>query len=257
MKKRLIGIAAALWLALLFCLPVTAKTVYPEPTNQFFVNDFADVISADKEAAMQAAGEKLFDACKAQVVVVTVPDLQGRDIESYAIGLAREWGIGQKGENNGILLLLSVSERKVRIEVGTGLEGALPDSKTGRILDTYGMDSFRQNDFSTGLAAVYDSLVNEVYVEYGLEPADGYQPIEEESFSYVDALIVFFIVGFILLVLFTPLKRIFLFMPFPGPFFGGRGGRGGPGGFGGGFGGGGGFSGGGGGFSGGGSSRGF
>ena len=203
---------------------------------------------------MQSQGESLYSACGAQVVVATVSDLGGDDIESYSLNMARSWEIGDKDENNGVLLLLAVSERKVRIEVGYGLEGALPDSKTGRILDTYGMDYFRNDEFSEGLASVYNSLINEVYIEYGLVADENYTPVrdysgDDELFSAVVAVFVVFAV-----IIYLILRRILPFgrRHYRGGFYGG-------GSFGGGSfrGGGGGFSGGGGSFGGGGSSRGF
>lgn len=165
---RIISLVCAL--SLIFCVAAAAKPSYPTPTNEFFVNDFADCITEQDETEIALGAENLYNACKAQVVVVTVNSLDGEAIEDYSIGLAREWGIGDKDKDNGILLLLSVGDREVRIEVGSGLEGALPDSKTGRILDTYGMEHFSNNNFSAGLTAVQDSLVNEVFIEYGLEP---------------------------------------------------------------------------------------
>lgn len=242
------------WLVI---LPASGTSSAPQPTDGFFVNDFANVIDPADEAEMQAQGEKLFYACKAQVVAATVENLQGEDIESYSLALARKWGLGGQDEDNGVLLLLSVEDRKVRIEVGYGLEGALPDSKTGRILDTCGMEYFSSDDFSTGLRAVYDALVNEVYIEYGLEPDADYEPVEEVGVSDVISIVIVVVI-IILIILFGRHR--------PGPrsvgptFFGRRGGfygggfRGGGGGF---SGGGGGFSGGGGSFGGGGSSRGF
>ncbi|MGI6270623.1 MAG: TPM domain-containing protein [Candidatus Howiella sp.] len=250
MKKIYAVFVAAYLFFLLLTMPASAAVSYPQPTDNFFVNDFANVVDPSAEAAMQTQGEKLYYACKAQVVVVTVESLQGSDIESYSIGLAREWGIGDQDKDNGVLLLLSVQDRKVRVEVGYGLEGALPDSKTGRILDTYGTDSFSANDFSTGLQAVYDSLVNEVYIEYGLEPDADYEPVEDEDSAGVFT-VVFVIVVILLILIFGRNRRGPRFV---GPTFWGGPPRGG-GGFSGG--GGGGFSGGGGGFGGGGSSRGF
>lgn len=197
-------------------------------------------------------GVNLYNASKAQVVVVTVDSLDGKDIDSYALGLARSWGIGDKDKDNGVLLLLSVTDREVKIEVGYGLEGALPDSKTGRILDTYGMDYFRVDAFGQGIYNVYNSLVNEVYIEYGMSPDEDYIPVEEDSLSFSSIAYVVFLI--VVLVVVLPRMRF----GFPFIFFGGpRGPRGfGGGGFGSGSGGGfGGFSGGGGGFGGGGSSR--
>ena len=171
--------------------------------------------------------------------------------------------MGQKDKNNGVLLLLSIDERKVSIEVGYGLEGGLTDIETGIILDNYATPHLRKNDYSTGIREAYKALVNEVYIEYGIEPTEGYVPAEdldstqEDSENFVGGLfggLAPIIIILIFIVLFNRGGR-------RGPpfiFFGGGGfGRGG--GFGsgrGGFGGGG-FSGGGGSFGGGGSSRGF
>lgn len=241
----------------LFTFSVSAEM--PSPTKNFFVNDFANVISDTDETQMQTQGEKLFKDTTAQAVVVTVESLDGEDIDIYAISLARKWEIGSKDKNNGVLIILSKSDREVKIEVGTGLEGALTDVKTGRILDEYGMEHFKKDDFSKGLAEVYNSVVNEIYIEYDITPSDDYTPVdddEESAFVYGARIII------ILAIIILSVK------------LGGRGGRGGrgrrggmpffffggPGGFGGGrngFGNGGGFSGGGGGFSGGGSSRNF
>ena len=147
MKKLLSLLGAALLLAML-CLPAAAKTEYPKPTTDFFVNDFAGCLSSDDAAYMQSLGEALYKATKAQVVVVTVESLDGESIEDYAIGLGREWGIGDEETDSGVLLLLSSGDREVRIEVGYGLEGRLTDGKTGRILDNYAMPYLRNNDFS-------------------------------------------------------------------------------------------------------------
>lgn len=252
--KRL---CALLFCAAVFALPVAAVS-YPEPTEAFFVNDFAGVISTSDRDKMQSAGEQLYERTTAQVVVVTVDDMDGSDLDTYSLNLARSWGIGSADKDNGVLLLLAKSEREVKIEVGSGLEGALNDGKCGRIIDTYGMESFRADDFSTGLSAVYDALINEVYIEYGLEPDPDYQPEKTEETSLVLIAPIAVVVIIILAALIFGrhggggggMWPLFF-------FFGGRG-RGGRGGGGfGGFGGGGGFSGGGGGFSGGGAGRGF
>lgn len=110
------------------------------------------------------------------MVVVTVQSLGGRDIESYSIGLAREWGIGDKDDDSGVLLLLSTGDRQVRIEVGKGLEGSLTDGKSGRILDSYAVPYLKNSDYSTGLRECYKKLVEEVYSEYGVE---GYTSIDD------------------------------------------------------------------------------
>ena len=238
----------------------------PEPTKDFFVNDFAGVISSSDKAKIQKAGEKLYNQCKAQVVVATIETLDGNSIEDYSLAMARSWKIGDSEKNNGVLLLLAVKERKVRIEVGYGLEGALPDSKTGRLLDLYAIPPFKNNDFSGGLSAVYNALINEVGLEYGVVIDSSYEPVEDNAYDSDDYR--FFKGEAVLLIMVVILIFVLLFIK--SLFGGGRGGRnyrggnyrGGTfnsGGYSGGFssGGGGGFSGGGGSFGGGGSSRGF
>lgn len=249
--KKIYTVFAALAVFLVLFSNVAFAADLPKPTKNFFVNDFANVISNADEEKMQQQGEALFKECGAQVVVVTVKSLNGEDLESYSLNLARSWRIGSDKNDDGILLLLAVDERKVRIEVGYGLEGALPDSKTGRILDTYGVDRFKKNDFSTGLAAVYDSLINEVYIEKGLEPADGYTPVEDYSLTTKEKVIAYGIIALIVLafIFINRGKRKRGFVYYGGGFGGG--------GFSGSGSSGGGFSGGGGSFGGGGSSRGF
>lgn len=249
--KKIYTVFAALAVFLVLFTNVAFAADLPKPTKNFFVNDFANVISNADEEKMQQQGEALFKECGAQVVVVTVKSLNGEDLESYSLNLARSWRIGSDKNDDGILLLLAVDERKVRIEVGYGLEGALPDSKTGRILDTYGVDRFKKNDFSTGLAAVYDSLINEVYIEKGLDPADGYTPVEDYSLTTKEKVIAYGIIALIVLAFIFSnrgkRKRGFVYYGggFGGGGFSGSGSSGG------------GFSGGGGSFGGGGSSRGF
>ncbi len=258
MKKIITVSISILVLISIFTLSASALNI-PKATSKFFVNDFANVISDSDEQKMQQQGEELYKACGAQVVVATVKSIDGEDLETYSLEMARSWEIGSKDNDDGILLLLVVDDRNVRIEVGTGLEGALPDSKTGRLLDTYGIEHFKNNDFSTGLAAVYDSLVNEVYIENELQPADGYTSISdtgtEKKTSAKDVIIPYTIVAlFFFLCFFVPLRkrrRGKSSYDYDDTYHGGFGG-----GFSGGSGGGG-FSGGGGSFSGGGSSRGF
>lgn len=270
MKKTASFVCALVCLVLL-CFPTAAKASYPQPTRDFFVNDFADCLNAADAAEMQKIGEALYQATEAQVVVVTVSSLDGEEIEDYGYDLANAWGIGEGKADSGVLLLLSTGDRQVRIEVGKGLEGRLTDGKTGRILDNYAVPHLKNNDFSTGLTEAYKAIVNEVYAEYDVTPQDG---VEEyavpEAYSADDAMDAIELGGMILAFI---IVAIFVLISIA------RGGRGGgyrrrryygndfpPGGFGGGFGGGhssgggfsgGGFSGGGGSFGGGGSSRGF
>ncbi len=148
---------------------------FPQPTNDFFVNDFANVISDEDEAEIMKIGADLFQQTTAQVVVVTVDSLEGYDVDEYALELGREWGVGSGKTNNGVVLLLSVSDRKISIQAGYGLEGCVTDTKSGEILDTYAIPYLRDNDFSTGLIEAYKAITAVVCNEYGIELNPDYE----------------------------------------------------------------------------------
>ncbi len=230
-----------------------------KPTDKFFVNDFADVIDESDENTMYKKGVLLQENTKAQVVAVTVDSLKGQDISDYAVNLGREWELGDKEKNNGVLILLAVEDRQIYIAVGYGLEGALPDSKTGRILDNYTIPYLRDDNFSSGILGAYNAVYNEVCIEYGVPADKGYIPAEQlpqnsssEETTDVKTVIISWIILFVIVLIYSFVfrKRGMMFIPMGG--FGPRGGSGGFGG--GGFGG---FSGGGGSFGGGGAGRSF
>lgn len=261
--KKLINIITAALAVCIFILPLSAANKYPKPTSQFFVNDFAEVIEQSAEDEIYSKGAALQEKTTAQVVVVTVDTLDGEEPADYALELGREWGVGQEEEDNGVVILLAKTERQIYIAVGYGLEGALPDSKTGRIIDIYGLDYLKNNDFSNGLLEIFKAVVNEVYIEYGEEPEEGYTPIEdtnEETLEeYGARVLVSWVIMIAVVILFVLIfgrrRRGFFWFGGPGGFGGGSGFGGFSGGSGGSFGGG--FSGGGGSFGGGGAGRGF
>ena len=180
--KRVLACTAAIVLAVTLCLAAAAEVAY-QPTAQFFVNDFADVLSAQTEQEIVELGRALQQQTGAQAVAVTVPSLGGQSVEDYAIDLANSWGIGQAEEDNGVLILIAVEERKLRVEVGLGLEGALPDGKTGRIMDEYMTPSLRQNDYSTGMLEGYKAVASQIYQEYGIEAPElsGYEASNNQN----------------------------------------------------------------------------
>ncbi len=239
---------------MLLAVPAAALTVSVQPTDQFFVNDFANVIDNGTENNMLAAGIQLYQKTGAQVVVVTLDTIEGADIQEYGVQLGRAWGVGDEDADNGIVLVLAMEEREVGISVGYGLEGAVTDMQSGIILDNYALPYFQDDHFSEGLAAAYDALINEVYLEYGLEADPNYVPVdelEEDSTGSTFSLIALLVFLCIISTIMRRTRRIhpgFFFFPTGGGFHH-RGGSGG-GGFGG-------FRGGGGSFGGGGASRGF
>jgi len=262
MGKRILSVlAAVLLLGGLLC--GCSEEGFPTATERFFVNDFADVITSADEDGMYNLAVALNNSTTAQVVVVTVESLDGMEPYEYALELGREWGVGTEEKDNGIVVLFSEGDREIYIAVGYGLEGALPDSKTGRIIDVYGLDYLRNDEFSKGLSAIQKALVNEVYIEYGMEPQEGYIAIDklpadvsdEDAGDVLMAWIIMVIIIIILLSIFRRGNRGFMWFGGPHIHMGGFSG-GSSGGFGG-FSGGGGFRGGGGSFGGGGAGRGF
>ena len=106
----------------------------------------------------------------AQAVVVVVDSLQGMSRDDYALEILRTWGIGQKDKNNGVLLLVAIADRAVKIEVGYGLEGALTDGKCGRILDECFVPAMRDGQTDTAVLQTYDAILIEIAKEYGIDP---------------------------------------------------------------------------------------
>lgn len=127
---------------------------YPDP--QGWVNDFAGVIERSSEQLLESKLAELERKTGAEVALVTVLTVPNRDIERAAVDLFQQWGIGKKGKDNGVLILCAVQDRKIRMEVGYGLEEILPDAKVGRMIDQQILPHFRKGNLSRGL--VYGTL---------------------------------------------------------------------------------------------------
>ena len=172
-KGRAVRQAFFTWLTLLAVLlpvlPLAAAPAVPGPAAEhFYVLDEANVLSEAAEYKIQALSSQLAAKTNAQVVVVTVRSLQGEPLEDYALTILRQWGIGGKQENNGLLMLVAVDDRRSRIEVGYGLEGILPDAKTGRIQDEYMLPFFKNGEYEQGILNGYTAIANEVAKEYNV-----------------------------------------------------------------------------------------
>ena len=147
---------AALW-ALVAALPVAAEPVFPKLTGR--VSDAAGVLTPDAVAGLETRLQALEAATGTQLVVATVPDLGGYEIDEYGYQLGRAWGIGQKGTNNGAILLVAPGQRKLRIEVGYGLEGVLTDAVSGRIIRQVIVPRLKAGDMAGGIVAGADELI--------------------------------------------------------------------------------------------------
>ena len=146
------------------------EAVYPEPTDYFYVNDYSHVLNEKTEGFILDEAVGLSDATKAQVIVVTVPNTQSDTLYDFSIRLANDWGIGDEALNNGVLLLFVTDpeDPHVRMEVGKGLEGAIPDGKAGRILDDYAVVPRDAGQWNKAAGDSFVAVLKEVYGEYGL-----------------------------------------------------------------------------------------
>jgi len=157
---------AALWLALLFAAPAKAEDiVFPQLTGR--VVDEANLLDASLKADLTGKLADLETKTTIQLVVVTLRSLGGYSIEDYGYRLGRAWGIGQKGANNGVLLIVAPNEHKVRIEVGYGLEGTLPDATASIIIQNSILPRFRANDYPGGISRGVDEIIKVLQGEAG------------------------------------------------------------------------------------------
>jgi uncharacterized protein len=148
---------ATLLLVLSLAAPAWSAPTFPKLDGR--VTDAAGILPAETRAGLDAKLAALEKATTIQLVVATVPDLQGLEIDEYGYQLGRTWGIGQKGSNNGALLIVAPNERKVRIEVGYGLEGVLTDALTSQIIRRDIVPSFKAGDMAGGVAGGTDALI--------------------------------------------------------------------------------------------------
>ncbi len=221
------------------------------PKNDGWVTDLADMLPAQRETALEARMESYrAGSSGAEIAVLTVPSLNGQPLEDFALKTARNWGIGSKETQKGALIVVARAERDVRIEVGRGLEGDVPDAIAWRVIQNVMLPKFKSGDFAGGLEDGVLALHQVIGGDYA---AIGGRPAQSVQVRQMAGPIVIMIL--VLAIAISTRRRRGGSRWYRGPFgpggFGGIGGigMGGSGGFGGGgfggFGGGGGFSGGG------------
>ena len=259
MKRAALFLGTAL-LFLLTLAPMIQAATIPKPVGDIYTQDFAGLLSDEQKVEINQMAAQLDDATGAQIAVLTVNTLDGSDIQSFANQAFREYELGDAEKNNGVLLVIDMDFREMWVEVGYGLEGALPDGKVGRILDEFTVPYMKNDQYDQAILNTMKVFYQEIATEYGWS-GEAVNPVMAKgaggdsgggSISWITIIIIVFV-----------LYTIFKNRGGGGP--GSRGRRGGfpmifPGSFGGGFGGGGGggFRGGGGGSSGGGGAgRGF
>jgi uncharacterized protein len=215
------------------------------PTN--YVNDFAHVLSPQTEGELNGLAQQVDEKAKAQIAIVTINSLDGQDIDNYAVNLFKQWGIGGKSTNHGVLILIAVKDHRYRTEVGYGLEPILPDGKVGGFWREV-VPLLKQGDYDEAIkqntVRVASVIADDAGVQLTGTSSDSTERIPRGQPSQrpsLGGLIVFIFV--VIVILATPLRGLLFWWLLLGG--GGR-----PGGWGGGGFGGGGFGGGGGGFGG-------
>lgn len=149
--------------ALALCgAPLAAQAPVGLPALTGRVVDNADLLTADQEAFLVRALEITERRTKHQVVVVTLPSLGGKPIDKVGLELGKGWGIGRKGHDDGVLLIVAPAERKVRIEVGYGLEKALTDAEAAAIIDRRSLPRFRRGAMAAGIYDGSAGIIREI-----------------------------------------------------------------------------------------------
>jgi uncharacterized protein len=192
-RKRM---AAALMVALFAIAPAFAIN-FPALTGR--VVDQANIIQSDTRAAIEQKSADLEEKSGIQLVVATVNSLEGQEIEPYANELFRKWALGEKKKNNGVLLLVAPNERRVRIEVGYGLEGTLTDALSKVIISNAMTPRFKAGNFSEGISRGVDDIITVLTTdasEWQKRPSlrlDYQQPVDSTSWIIFAAVFVFFV----------------------------------------------------------------
>ncbi|WP_439499291.1 TPM domain-containing protein [Bosea sp. (in: a-proteobacteria)] len=196
------GIVAAI--VLVFAGMAAAEPTYPALTGR--IVDDANLIGAEArgriEQKLQAHEAKTSD----QVVVATLPSLQGVTIEDFANGLFRHWQLGEKARNNGVLLLVAPNERKVRIEVGYGLEGALTDALSKVIITTAVTPKFKSGDFAGGIEGGVDAILT--ILAGDAEEWQRRATIRDDESSTIEDIAVILVMFFIILIIVSILRGL-------------------------------------------------
>ncbi|MCF7793031.1 MAG: TPM domain-containing protein [Candidatus Cloacimonetes bacterium] len=236
---------------LILILVISQLTALKVPSLKGRINDYAGILNSQEERNLESYLTQFENRSSIQIAVLTIKSLEGENLESYSIKVADEWKIGQPGEDNGVILLVAIQEKKLRIEVGYGLEGYLTDAKSGYIIRNYITPYFKKGEFYNGVAAGVQAITGVLTDELKITDQQIAQSEKEENGR---AQIPFGLLIFLFMIFFGGFGRrrrggLFTAL-FLGSVLGGGRGRSGGGGFGG-------FSGGGGGFGGGGASGGW
>lgn len=196
-KKSFEKVLKSIFCVLIFGLFVIPAFTLDVPALNTPVTDKADVINSSDEKALNQKLTNLSNETGIQVAVLTIPSLEGEALESYSMKVVEDWKLGQKGEDNGVLLLVSVGDRELRIETGYGVEGDLTDTKCGLIIRNVITPHFKNGDYSTGIVQGVTAIVENVASDFS---ENSESPIileldDEDSSSAIVAIFFMFMIA--------------------------------------------------------------
>ncbi|MBO7093490.1 MAG: TPM domain-containing protein [Spirochaetia bacterium] len=164
------------------------------PGYSGYVNDYAGVITEKDKTSMEEVAKEVEEKTGAQIAVLTVKSMEPyASIDEFGMAVAEKWKVGEKGKDTGIIIILAMEERKVRIEVGYGLEGIFNDAKVGRILDNTIIPYFRGGDFSAGLRRGMFKIADTIGTEMNVE-LDERAKMQDNNFTERLCMLIFFII---------------------------------------------------------------
>lgn len=214
MRKSIknLSITVLILLATLLFSTVAYAAEIPAATDEFYVNDFADVFTAEEEERLLDNAVTLAEESDGiQVVVTTVESLDGDSVENYAVEMYNQYEIGK--DDMGLLILLSTGDRQIRVEVGRAMEAYINDSKAGRFMDEYAIPYLSENKFNEGLINLQEALIDEIVatVEAESESAQTTQDSEFASSAIDDifgGILIAIVLIVIVLAVITLVKKI-------------------------------------------------
>jgi uncharacterized protein len=214
-------VAASLLLALVSVTSLRADF----PKSQGYITDTARLLDAGAVTEIDASIRETEQKTAAEIAVVTVASLDGMSVEEYANRLFKEWGIGKKGRDNGVLILVAFNDRKIRIEVGYGLEPVLPDGLAGEIIRNAAIPAFKDGDFPKGIVATVRRVTAIVQANETVSPEERKRFQDAASGGLKVALLMTFFFGMFIAIgavmLGVGLRSKALFFVFFGAAFGG------------------------------------
>lgn len=177
----------------LFLIPfgLFAQDPFPEPmTPKRLVNDFTNTLSTDQLRMLESKLVAYDDSTSNQVAIIIINSLEGYDIAQYGAEISQKWGIGNEEKNNGVLLLVALNDRKVNISTGYGLEGAITDAHSKRIIQNYIVPNFKTGDYFTGLDQASSIIMSMASGEFTADPKN--EQTGGSPFLFVVFIILFF-----------------------------------------------------------------